>query len=179
MLFNIVNAKDDSFEECTNCVKGAYENNGYISKNDGKKYEFPFTDRFQKYFRKDKEGNLHHFENVTAATARLIAYFQNYANVIDLFKQAPRPTKHEIEDLDALCEEIMYEERDMRTCFAAFYHDIGKTQVDHRHGMEGAMILSENTTRFQYEINAIAESYKSEFSIDRCDILPFRPFILP
>jgi hypothetical protein len=199
MLFHIVDAKnDDSFKKYVGHAKNAYwptnlrdqgkDAYAFTKLNDGNRsgeyMQFPFTDRFRKYFQKklrenkpgndDPLGNLYHFENVVAATARLIEHFKTSTNVLELFKQSYHPTKHELEDLKSLCKTVSYGDiPDMRTfklMLAAFYHDLGKTVVDHRHGMEGAIILTDNTTQSQYQLGSMAKKYSTAYALGRDDI---------
>jgi hypothetical protein len=44
---------------------------------------------------------------------------------------------------------------------AAFYHDIGKTIVSRRHGMEGAILLANHATSACYKLNLILQKYRS------------------
>jgi hypothetical protein len=131
MLFHIVDTKDDGFKKYVEHVKNAYwptnrrdqgkDAYAFTKLNDGNESEymrFPFTDRFRNYFQKknsekkpggdDPFGNLYHFENVVAATARLIEHYKTSTNVLELFEQSYHPTKHELEDLISLCKTVSY-----------------------------------------------------------------------
>lgn len=54
---------------------------------------------------------------------------------------------------------------------AAYFHDIGKTIVYHRHGMEGSVIISEHTSQSWYQLNRIAKQYGFREEFSRNDLL--------
>ena len=106
-----------------------------------------------------QEGNYNHFANVVAATARLICYFHNPKSVEPLLQTDRRPSSTLERDADVLSYPEDPDIRTFKLMLAAFYHDIGKTVVDHRHGMEGAAFFSAHTTRALSQIAAIAARY--------------------
>lgn len=67
--------------------------------------------------------------------------------------------------------------RSLKLMLAAFYHDIGKTVVDHRHGMEGAFILADHTMRSLYQMRSIAEAYSAGNPWEREDLLEISNFL--
>ncbi|MBF0607964.1 MAG: hypothetical protein HQL61_10520 [Magnetococcales bacterium] len=104
--------------------------------------------------------DFNHFVNVVAAMARLISYFRE-ESVKERHKRDDK-TKYPIgEELE---KSIAYRNKDGFRIFtlmlAAFYHDIGKTVVYHRHGMEGAIILSDHRSESWYELHKIVSEYK-------------------
>lgn len=103
-------------------------------------------------------GNYFHFLNVVAAMAHLIHFFSQPEN-FDLIKADAFPK----DKSEVLCDILKYDPNgDQRTfllMMAAFYHDIGKTIVDHRHAMEGAMILSNYPSQVLYYLKEISASY--------------------
>lgn len=89
-------------------------------------------------------GNYDHFINVIVATARLINYFSE-------------SKCKEILNIDNI--DIGFQENQVKRIFnlmlAAFYHDLGKTIVDRRHGMEGSIILLSHKSTAWRDIDAI------------------------
>ncbi|MGD0273434.1 MAG: hypothetical protein ABSB96_06885 [Gaiellaceae bacterium] len=123
-------------------------------------------------------GNYHHFVNVVMATARLIGYFKSHENVIRLFDSDEKPGDEAFNDLDSV---LSYKSepcvRTFKLMLAAFYHDIGKTVVDHRHGMEGSFIIADHTTRSLSQIDAILKSYPRDGKWDREDLLDISHYL--
>jgi len=119
-------------------------------------------------------GNYNHFINVVAALARLIMYFKHPQNVKEVLDRNSISQEHN-EKPDLSYSVIAYEQKPcMRTfklMLAAFYHDIGKTIVDPRHGMEGAIILADHTTSSRYQLSEIARDYNNDYDLDRDDLL--------
>ena len=120
-------------------------------------------------------GNYNHFINVVNATARLINYFTNKDNIIKFLHNE----EHNQERWREFAKLVVFKKkkeslsnvnlRIFNLMLAAFLHDIGKTIVDHRHGMEGAIILSEHTSLSWYQLNIIASKYAADFQ--RNDLL--------
>ena len=112
-------------------------------------------------------ANFNHFINVVAAVARLINYFsdeqtnasQKIAGI--LATESSNATKLN------LYEQLSYNNRQTHRVFnlmlSAFYHDIGKTVVDHRHGMEGAIIFFNHPSRSAYQLREIYKVYKERY----------------
>ncbi len=126
-------------------------------------------------------GNYDHFVNVVAATARLINYFSDSSNVKKwlLAKTEMTPDSveysHEQKSLEKLCEIVTYQKenklRILKLMFSSFYHDLGKTIVDERHGMEGAIILSDHSSKSWYQLNRIASKYELQEEFEHEDLL--------
>ena len=120
-------------------------------------------------------GDYHHFVNVVAALARLIMYFKDPRNVMDIFEFKHKDNIAREEELDTLCNTVAYEkEPSMRTfnlMLAGLYHDIGKTITGPRHGMEGYTILAFHTSKARYQINQIVSNYSEKYSFHRDDLL--------
>ncbi len=76
----------------------------------------PFAEDYSRLFSQERlpsnMGNLNHFLNVVSMMAHLINYF-----------------------------EIEQGKRSLTLMLAAYYHDIGKTVINHRHAMEGGFIF--------------------------------------
>ena len=102
------------------------------------------------------EGNFKHFSNVVAATARLIKFFSGQANLNTVFRGACSG-ENEVHFVEPYTNENPKGKlRIFRLMLAAYYHDIGKTIVDRRHGMEGSIILSDHATQSLYDLKQIA-----------------------
>ena len=114
-------------------------------------------------------GDYNHFVNVVMAVARLIKYFSEPSKLSEILKN---DTKQK--DYSDLANMMSFNEKpDKRTfnlMLAAFYHDLGKTVDYHRHGMEGATILSNNVIDAVSRFQDILESYNDP-SFDRDDLL--------
>ncbi len=108
-------------------------------------------------------GDYKHFMNVVSAVARLIMFFQNSENIVEcVFKTMPQFEQREPE-IQEFCNAVAYggkpTPRTFQLMLAAFYHDLGKTIVSHRHGMEGSIIISDHTSRSWYQLNRISQQY--------------------
>jgi len=114
-------------------------------------------------------GNYNHFINVVAALARLIMYFKDSNKIGDIFASeiAGEDEDETLNGIDLPFEKISYHtEPDMRTfkvMLAAFYHDIGKTIVNPRHGMEGAIIIEDHTSASRYRLDRVVKYYDKEY----------------
>lgn len=114
-------------------------------------------------------GNYNHFINVVAALSRLIMYFKDSNKIGDIFASeiAGEDEDETLNGIDLLFEKISYHtEPDMRTfkvMLAAFYHDIGKTIVNPRHGMEGAIIIEDHTSASRYRLDRVVKYYDKEY----------------
>lgn len=137
------------------------------------------------------EGNYNHFVNVVAALARLIIYFQKYENVKDIFRKLQgsfveedtQGTLYIIDEdkednqrinLSVISETINYDdtpnERTLKLMFGAFYHDLGKTVTDPRHGMEGSILMSFHTSETLCQFDQIFKSHDPLYSFDVIDL---------
>ena len=117
-------------------------------------------------------GNYCHFINVVASLSHLIHFFSDDNNSSwfnDHFAKIKNAWKH-----------IKYNKiadvRKFRLMLAGFYHDIGKTVVDHRHAMEGYMILSSYQSGALMDFTVLSNQYKSQelndtYHLDREDLL--------
>jgi len=117
-------------------------------------------------------GNFNHFNNVVLVTAQLINYF-NHENrireILDFY------TNNEIPEKDEFIINVAYSDKpDMRTfrlLISAFYHDLGKTVVNHRHGMEGSIIIGSQSTVAQFQLDTIVKEYREDYQFEREDLL--------
>jgi hypothetical protein len=168
-----------------------------------RKYDFPYRDpeddkdnllrlkpsgaKKENYSK--NEGNYHHFINVVMASARIIKYFTDKNNISKLFSS---PGNISPDEVAYFRDNIHYQDSpDIRTfklMLASFYHDIGKTIVDHRHGMEGSFIIADHTTRSLSQLDTIAKSYPTpspptqpathkENTFEREDLLEISTFL--
>lgn len=124
--------------------------------------------------------NYNHFVNVVMATARLVQYFKNRKNIAKIFSE--HPSKEPLPDESTtLCETLAYSDapniRTFKLMLAAFYHDIGKTIVNHRHGMEGAFIIADHTTKSLFYLNEIVRKYYPNAEWKRDDLLSIADFL--
>lgn len=106
-------------------------------------------------------GDFNHFVNVVAATARLIEHFSKTENTVEIFDQIEIDEKKR----QHLAAQLSFKPSSIRSfklLLAAFYHDIGKTVEIHRHGMEGANIFANHTTRAVYQLQRIVEAYRKK-----------------
>jgi hypothetical protein len=140
------------------------------------KKKTPKKQRIQNFSK--NEGNFNHFVNVVAAMARLIDYFGDKENLEKIRKQFsilnyPESEPNEIlEFLDmSVDKKHNGSERTFKLMLAAFYHDIGKTVVNHRHGMEGANILADNSSIAVFQIDKIKKKYGGTDNFTREDLL--------
>lgn len=123
-------------------------------------------------------GNFMHFVNVVMATARLIALFSSKTNLQHcLLRREIQPKNPFVPgesidgissssippQLDELIDRLYFRQdytfQKFILMIAAFYHDLGKTVVDHRHGMEGAILLSEHVNSSWKQFQAITHCY--------------------
>jgi hypothetical protein len=108
--------------------------------------------------------------NVVAALSHLIHFFSERGR--DFL---------ELNDLlgDSIWEIIRYrkspDERKFKLMLSGFYHDVGKTVVDHRHAMEGAMILISHPSDALAAFIALAKEYGYKF--EREDLLQISDFV--
>jgi hypothetical protein len=163
---------------------------------------FPFVDRFHSFFLQRKwhqdpihlmthpievfrlhretngnyskhSGNYYHFINVIAAVARLINFFSDP----ECIKKYLLKSNEKNENIAELCNILAFNKhqnsRIINLMFGAFYHDLGKTVVDPRHGMEGAIIISDHTSSAWYQLNRISNRYNDSDSeqFEREDLL--------
>jgi len=126
------------------------------------------------------EGNFNHFVNVVMAAARLIQYLKDNKEIAHIFLD--HPSKEPLSDeLKKLCETLAYQNepniRTFKLMLAAFYHDIGKSIVNHRHGMEGAFIIADQTTQSLFCLNDIIQKYKPGDKWNKDDLLSIADFL--
>lgn len=122
-------------------------------------------------------GNFNHFTNVVMAAARLIQYFNECDKIKDILGLVEISF---IDNSEEFLSSLIYEKPDLRTfkiMLAAFYHDIGKTIVDHRHGMEGAFIIADHTTSALFQFDNIVKQYNDKLSFEREDLLQISNFL--
>jgi hypothetical protein len=103
-------------------------------------------------------GNYNHFVNIVAACARLIQFFSEIKNFDELQMTSDAAGVEGKKLLNALVygKGTTHEEmRRLMLLLAAFYHDLGKTVVTHRHAMEGAMIIAGHPTKSLYHLGRI------------------------
>lgn len=172
--------------------------------NNGDKHVMPFIDRFHSLFLRRKwptvygkpssavhnilslsyfgadacgnigncsanEGNYWHFVNVVAVLSHLVVYFRNGLNINELF--AARG------EYDFIKYHSGPDVRSYKLMLGGFYHDIGKTVVDHRHAMEGYMILSSYKSKALLQFEKLSEIYNygmgvgEKMGLDREDLL--------
>lgn len=120
--------------------------------------------------------DYNHFLNVVAAMARLIDYFSDPSRARDLLvKPSLAETEAQAETYSEMARVVAYgdarDKRVLRLMLAAFYHDIGKTVVYHRHAMEGASILAGHTSNALMQFDAIVKDYDPSWSFERDDLL--------
>lgn len=103
-------------------------------------------------------GNYNHFVNVVAAIVRVIKYFSRNRNLE--IKWIFQGYKNFFSDY---FENILYSntpnKRTILLVLAAFFHDLGKTVVDHRHGVEGGIIIEDHAAEACSELNTIFNNY--------------------
>lgn len=99
-------------------------------------------------------GDYNHFLNVVGACARLMKYFSDgkAANNFDFIND-----KNLSEILAYKFVGTDEKMRNFMLLLAAFYHDLGKTVVYHRHAMEGAMIVAGHPTKSLYHLSLITK----------------------
>jgi hypothetical protein len=114
--------------------------------------------------------NYYHFVNVVVCLARLIHYFSNGDKIRKHFNIDGN------NELQFLYDKVSYQ-REYKRIFllmlSGVYHDIGKTIINERHGIEGATILSDNTFNFICLINNLIKKLpkRKQFSFNRDDLL--------
>ena len=118
-------------------------------------------------------GEYNHYLNVIAALARLIDYFSKPRNVKKLFEGEIGEG-----EIEKFYRNLAFDEggvfpnlRTFKLMLTAFYHDIGKTVSDARHGMEGSIILGFHTSKSRYQLNEIVTDYDPNFKFERDDLL--------
>jgi hypothetical protein len=128
-------------------------------------------------------GDYNHFVNVVAALARSIHYFQETENVKKLIgvdsdtegQEKSREWENNQKKLREWANNVVYQEkpdlRKFKLMLAAFYHDIGKTIANPRHGMEGSLILGFHTSKVPYCLNQIVQRYDNSKKFERNDLL--------
>lgn len=124
-------------------------------------------------------GDYHHFINVIAATARFIEFFKNPANVFEAV--TGRASSEESDGVNTSFDHLSLTlgypaeptKRVFKLLLAAFYHDMGKTIDYHRHGMEGANIITNHTSLAVLRLRTIAERYSvnADWDFERDDLL--------
>jgi hypothetical protein len=155
-------------------------------------YKFPFAGRYLAFLLKgklwdciigsaqkkvtlevkdsDNFGNFNHFLNVISALARLIEYFSDPHRVTRIFQQnlVRHTDPPSIVDFAKLGRELCFSDLPSKRSFilmlAGYYHDIGKTIINRRHGLEGSLILSEYTSVSLFQLSEIAKSYQIHFT---------------
>lgn len=147
-----------------------YENFGYskkdifrLHKNKDKKAPRP-----QNYSK--NSGNYNHFVNVVGALAHLVHFFSKEndeaINILSEYSFVKENEKDEFKEIFFDGEPNL---RTLKLMLAGFFHDIGKTVVDHRHAMEGYIILSSYKSK---DLSQFSELYKGqEPDLDRDDLL--------
>ncbi|MBF0294974.1 MAG: HAMP domain-containing histidine kinase [Magnetococcales bacterium] len=113
-------------------------------------------------------GNFLHFNNVVMIVARLIQFFQRNAAGIRLGPDINN-------DVLIYQRSPAHNKRIFSLMLSAFYHDIGKTIVDPRHGMEGAILLASHTTSSVFHFKSIFESHRLE--AQKRDVLLIADFL--
>jgi hypothetical protein len=129
--------------------------------------------------------NFNHFVNVVAVLARLIHYFKDWkklSRMIEskLYDDDEPPDNNKTLRIDY--QKVCYSNRPCKRTFilmlAGFYHDIGKTVLDPRHGMEGAILISDQTTTSQLKYRNILQKYDQSLTFSRDDLLFISNLIL-
>ncbi|MDR0974593.1 MAG: hypothetical protein LBL80_02745 [Ruminococcus sp.] len=167
MLLSLFTTADDqAFKSAFDTVKESFVTGKYIA--DGKELDLPFAKQYQDfwghYARKksdapetiensDNVGHYNHFCNVVAAMAHIIAYAKAH------------PDKFLPENENS-AEKTFSTKRKLDNMLTAFYHDIGKTIIFHRHAMEGKSLLAEPKASVRYRFETIF----TEFS--DCELSP-------
>jgi hypothetical protein len=192
MLYNIVS--DKQFGDCFEAVKISYTNAQYTPVLAGgktrKSIPFPFVEgRYDRFFLNPQNlGHKCHFQNVVAATARLIDYFSSPENIKATFtKQNTKSLSLYLTNLpeglkpkyiqsgfvdNTYLEFFRFNKPNLRTfrlMLASYYHDIGKTAVNRRHATEGYVILSNDSTINFHHFDKIYRTYKAinwRFALD-------------
>lgn len=105
--------------------------------------------------------------------ARLIKLFMNKEKIVDHLNSSKYVS---IRDVELYAETVAFDNtnsglRIFILMLTAFLHDIGKTIVYHRHGMEGATIISEHTSVSWYRLKQIAKEYNLNAQLEREDLL--------
>lgn len=132
-------------------------------------------------------GTFYHFVNVDMALARLINYFSSTDE-----KSKPKNIKKEVLKkfkLDKYNDSISYTNGDdsadedqkiriVMLMLSAFYHDIGKSITNARHGMEGAIIFSESTGKSWADFKDILKNYKEDYEFTQEDLLYLADLVL-
>lgn len=145
------------------------------------------------------KGDYYHFLNVVAATARLIDYFSSSTNTENILKKTSHDQDDNPPNMalfagtlsidkqscvfegkvnhstTSLAQTFSFgtapDKRTFKLLLAAFYHDLGKTVENHRHGMEGASILADHTSTALLHLGGIVKGYGVDWSFDRDDLL--------
>ncbi len=121
-----------------------------------------------------------HFVNVVMATARLIQYFNQPDKIVEvmlnnLMELSPENQQRLQKEAKIMAypPEPLNPDTDSRVfklMLAAFYHDIGKTVVYHRHAMEGSIIMASYTINVLNQFNNITQHYRGS-RLERDDLL--------
>jgi hypothetical protein len=122
-------------------------------------------------------GNYNHFINVVMATARIVDYFRSHEKILEHFGTLVKDTNFFRELGAKLCFTDCPNIRTFKLILSAFYHDIGKTIVDHRHGMEGSFIIADHTTSSLSQLNIIVKEYHMHHEWEREDLLEISNFL--
>lgn len=127
--------------------------------------------------------NYYHFVNVVAVVARLIMMFKDKSVVKNLFNYSKSKTQLD-NDLDSILSfDELPNKRTFILLLSAFYHDIGKTIVDPRHGMEGSIIVTYNISNATYRLDRIWREYNNnqieekQIIFDSQDVLRISDFV--
>jgi hypothetical protein len=130
-------------------------------KTGGKELDLPFAKQFQDFFNRytrkkpdapetiansDNFIHYNHFSNVVAAMAHIIAYAEAHPEVF-------------IPESENCVEKTFQTKRKLDNMLTAFYHDVGKTIIFHRHAMEGKSLLAEPKASVRYRFEAIFAEY--------------------
>ena len=123
-------------------------------------------------------GNYNHFINVVMVTARLIDYFKQDLKFVSTF--GPEKIIDEEEHFfsySSLAYKNVPNRRTFKLMLSAFYHDIGKTVVDHRHGMEGSFIIADHNLKALNQLEEIFSQYSNTQIFERDDLLEIADFL--
>lgn len=114
-------------------------------------------------------GNFFHFINVVMSLSRVIQYFTHSTSPAPKLRFFPRRLEDDFESEKLL---FSYDQNGFARIFklmlAGFYHDLGKTNIDQRHSIEGEiLILADQTSASLYKLNIIFQKYKELQLIDK------------
>jgi hypothetical protein len=140
MLLTLLNPKSqESYNTAIEQIRKAYLT-GKFTVNE-KSTDLPFTAQWNILFPNGETGNntghFNHFCNVTAATAHIINYAESGKISLGEFTL----------------------QRKLDNMMVAFYHDIGKTIIPRRHGVEGKALFAEPKASVKFRFEEIAKHY--------------------